>query len=51
MFLATAIPTVLTWRFWPKPVKPGHCPRGYDLTGNVSGLCRECGKEAIRADP
>jgi hypothetical protein len=23
----------------------GHCPKcGYDLTGNVSGVCSECGK-------
>ena len=21
----------------------GHCPCGYDLTGNVSGVCPECG--------
>ncbi len=25
-------------------IPPGHCPRcGYDLTGNVSGRCPECG--------
>jgi hypothetical protein len=25
--------------------RPGHCPAcGYDLTGNVSGVCPECGK-------
>ena len=25
--------------------RPGHCPRcGYDLTGNVSGVCPECGR-------
>ena len=23
---------------------PGHCPCGYDLTGNVSGTCPECGR-------
>ena len=28
----------------PKPIPPGHCTRcGYDLTGNRSGLCPECG--------
>jgi hypothetical protein len=28
----------------PKPVIPGQCPAcGYDLTGNVSGTCPECG--------
>jgi hypothetical protein len=25
---------------------PGHCPNcGYDLTGNVSGVCPECGEK------
>ena len=28
-----------------KPVKPGHCRCGYDLTGNTSGVCPECGVE------
>ena len=42
---AVAIPTLLVWRLWPKPIKPGHCPCGYDLTGNVSGKCPECGVE------
>lgn len=23
---------------------PGHCECGYDLTGNTSGVCPECGK-------
>ena len=45
LFLAVAIPTLLVWRFWPKPVKPGHCRCGYDLTGNTSGVCPECGVE------
>jgi hypothetical protein len=47
------IPTVLFaalaawhWRRT-RPVPPGHCPRcGYDLTGNVSGRCPECGEAA-----
>jgi hypothetical protein len=31
-------------RLRPAPVLPGHCRTcGYDLTGNVSGLCPECG--------
>ena len=45
VFLAVAIPTLLVWRFWPKPVKPGHCRCGYDLHGNESGVCPECGVE------
>lgn len=40
---AVAIPTLLVWRFGPKPVKAGHCRCGYDLTGNESGICPECG--------
>jgi hypothetical protein len=44
VFLAVAVPTLLVWRFWPKPVKPGHCRCGYDLTGNTSGVCPECGQ-------
>ncbi len=35
---------LLWWRDWRKH-PPGHCPRcGYDLTGNVSGVCPECGR-------
>ena len=44
VFAAVAVPTLLVWRFWPKPVKPGHCRCGYDLTGNESGTCPECGQ-------
>ena len=34
------------WRDWPRP-GPGQCRRcGYDLTGNVSGRCPECGVAA-----
>ncbi len=48
LLLLAAIPTVVLWlrdRRYP----PGHCRKcGYDLTGNVSGICPECGT-AIRA--
>ncbi len=43
-FAAVAIPTLLVWRFWRTPVKPGHCKCGYDLMGNTSGVCPECGE-------
>ena len=37
------VPTILAWRR-DRPFPPGHCQRcGYDLTGNVSGRCPECG--------
>ena len=41
--LAIAIPTAwLWWRDRRHP--PGHCRKcGYDLTGNVTGVCSECG--------
>ena len=42
-FLIAVAPTgVLWWRAHPFPA--GHCQKcGYDLTGNVSGRCPECG--------
>jgi hypothetical protein len=40
-----AIPTGLLWWLDPRSYLPGHCQKcGYDLTGNVSGRCPECGK-------
>ena len=42
------LPTMLAWRL-DRRRKPGHCPCGYDLTGNVSDICPECGTN-IRAD-
>lgn len=44
IFLAACIPP----RRRAKPSKhpPGHCRScGYDLTGNVSGVCPECGSQ------
>jgi len=39
---AIAIPTVRLWRR-DRRHPPGHCQRcGYDLTGNVTGVCSEC---------
>ena len=44
LLVAVAVPTAFVfWRDRPSP--PGHCPRcRYDLTGNVSGVCPECGR-------
>ncbi len=44
-FLAVAVPTLLVWRYWPAAPKPGHCRCGYNLKGNTSGVCPECGIE------
>ena len=44
--MVLAIPTAILWYRDRRP-KPGHCQRcGYDLTGNVSGVCSECGGKA-----
>lgn len=43
--LLVALPTaVLYWRDHRCRLPPGHCNKcGYDLTGNTSGRCPECG--------
>ena len=51
-FILIALPTALLWHRDRKPKRypPGHCKTcGYDLTGNESGTCPECGTEADRA--
>lgn len=48
-FVLVAIPTAILWcpiRRRPPPHCCQHC--GYDLTGNVSGICPECGAEVAR---
>jgi len=45
--LIVALPTAYLWHR-DRRIPPGHCPHcGYDLTGNVSGVCPECGAEAL----
>ncbi len=43
--IVLAIPTAILWhRDCRRRIPPGHCQKcGYDLTGNESGLCWECG--------
>lgn len=42
-FLPAYLTTYLGLRSKPKPA-PRHCVKPYDLTGNVSGRCPECGR-------
>ena len=45
LLLPTALVTFLLWRN-SRPVPFGHCPQcRYNLTGNVSGVCPECGEK------
>ena len=42
--LVVAIPTAILFYRDRRRIPPGHCEKcGYDLTGNVSGKCPECG--------
>ena len=42
--LVVAIPTFVLFRFDRRRIPPDHCHKcGYNLTGNVSGRCPECG--------
>jgi len=44
-FLSFTIPTYILWRRDRRHPK-GHCQKcGYDLTGNESGICPECGSK------
>ncbi len=41
-------PTALLFWLDRRRIRPGHCRCGYDLTGNVSGKCPECGTAVPR---
>ena len=52
-FVATVVPTLLLWlpelRRIRSGVPPGHCSGcGYNLKGNESGVCSECGAKISR---
>jgi hypothetical protein len=43
-FVIIAAPTAVLWYVDRRRIPPGHCRKcGYNLTGNVSGRCPECG--------
>jgi hypothetical protein len=43
LFVAAFIPSAIGWRR-SRRRRPGHCRKcRYDLTGNLSGICPECG--------
>lgn len=43
--LIAGCPIVLLLWYTRKRIPPGHCQKcGYNLTGNVSGVCPECGE-------
>ena len=42
-FILVGIPTAWLWRLDRRRPAPGHCRCGYDLTGNRTGRCPECG--------
>jgi hypothetical protein len=44
LFVAIGLPTTWLWRLDRRRPAPGACRCGYDLTGNTSGRCPECGQ-------
>lgn len=42
--LVRLTPALLAYWVRLREPPPGHCSCGYDLTGNLSGICPECGK-------
>ena len=49
-FLVFAIPTIWLWWIDRRRIPPGHCRKcGYNLTGNMSGVCPECGEQIVAA--
>ncbi len=44
--LMVMVPTAILWWRDRRRIPPGHCQKcGYNLTGNVSGTCPECGEK------
>ncbi len=50
-FVVVALPTAMLWWRDRRRTPPGHCRTcGYNLTGNVSGVCPECGLAIVAGD-
>ena len=48
-FLVLLGPTLFLWWRDRRRSRAGHCRRcDYDLTGNTSGVCPECGTEVVK---
>lgn len=48
-FVLIGVPTALLWRLDRRRAAPGRCRKcNYDLTGNLSGRCPECGTPVER---
>ncbi len=51
LFLFTFPGAAFLWWLDRRRIPPGHCRNcGYNLTGNVSGRCPECGTPCTRED-
>jgi hypothetical protein len=51
-FMAIAALTLCFWRLDRRRIPAGHCKKcGYNLTGNVSGRCPECGEPTAGRGP
>jgi hypothetical protein len=51
LLVVVAVPTAVLWWRDRRRIPAGHCRQcGYNLTGNVSGRCPECGTAVGRRD-
>lgn len=46
LWIPLGLAALALWRAWAKPCRriESRCPCGYELTGNISGRCPECGR-------
>ncbi len=52
MMLNAVVMARSAWRQWldVRPIPPGQCRCGYNLAGNASGTCPECGRKVAAGD-